>query len=112
MKNNNGLCPFCQGICSCTRCIRNEKINKLKTFFIGLGGDLNILQQNSPIEKLPIKKDGIITKTKTKFKKMIPCKPIKVTNKKTKKINKAIWRKPSNKPISISNKKISRSKLV
>ena len=53
-----------------------------------------------------------LEENKAKFKQMIPYKPIKVTNKKTKKINKAIWRKPSNKPISISNKKISRSKLV
>lgn len=84
----------------------------MKTFFIGLGGDLNILQQNSPIEKLPIKKDGVITKTKTKQKKMIPCKAIKISNKKTKKINKEAWRKPSKKFISMPTKKISRSKLV
>lgn len=112
MKNNNGLCPFCQGICSCTRCIRNEKINKLKTFFIGLGGDLNILQQHSPIEKLPIKKDGVIMKPKSKCKKMIPYKSIKASNKKTKKINKDIWRKSSTKLIQIPNKKISRSKFI
>lgn len=23
MKTNYGLCPFCEGICSCTRCLRN-----------------------------------------------------------------------------------------
>ena len=29
MKHNNGICPFCEGVCSCTRCLRNEKMNKL-----------------------------------------------------------------------------------
>jgi len=49
MKLNNGICPFCEGICSCTRCMRNEKMNKLKAFFISLGGDINNLQTNGLI---------------------------------------------------------------
>jgi hypothetical protein len=70
MKNNNGLCPFCLGVCSCTRCLRHEKMNKLKAFFISLGGDLLKLQEESQMEKLPIKKDEIVYKPKAKAKKL------------------------------------------
>jgi hypothetical protein len=84
----------------------------LKTFFIGLGGDLSVLQQNSPIERLPLKKDGLVLKPKTKLKKFIPLTVAKIKNKKTKKINKDLWRKTSSKLLPVANKKISRSKLI
>lgn len=71
IKRNNGLCPFCEGVCSCTRCIRNEKMNKLKSYFISLGGDINHLQSEGLVESLPIKKDDQPFKLKQKSKKSV-----------------------------------------
>ncbi len=85
MKLNNCICPFCDGICSCTRCLRNEKMNKLKALFISLGGDISSMQSDSLIDQLPVKKTEIITKVKGKAKIFIQ-KP-KIT--KTKTIKKA-----------------------
>ena len=36
--DKNGLCPFCQGVCFCTRCSRQEMITKIKSIFLLLGG--------------------------------------------------------------------------
>ena len=44
MKLNNGICLFCEERFSCARCLRSEKMNKLKTFYINLGGNINTLQ--------------------------------------------------------------------
>lgn len=59
---NNGTCPFCEAVCHCTRCLRNEKINKLKTFFLKLGGNLAKLQEDCLLSKLPIRKEEVAQK--------------------------------------------------
>ena len=41
-------------------------MNKLKAFFISLGGDINSLQANGLIEKLPVRKEQFISKIKAK----------------------------------------------
>lgn len=48
---SGGLCPYCRGICYCTRCTRNETMVRLKSMYILLGADINHLQKNSLIEK-------------------------------------------------------------
>lgn len=45
----NGLCPFCLGVCICTRCLRNEKIAKFKNMYSLLGGDLTKIQESSEL---------------------------------------------------------------
>jgi hypothetical protein len=42
--DKNGLCAFCQGVCFCTRCLRNDMITKLKTIFSQFGGDIGEIQ--------------------------------------------------------------------
>lgn len=42
--DKNGLCPFCQGVCFCTRCARNDMIVRLKSMLLLLGGDLQKLE--------------------------------------------------------------------
>jgi hypothetical protein len=74
MKANNGLCPFCLALCSCTRCLRNEKMNKLKAFFLSLGGDLNALQQNSLLDQLPSRREEPM---RPKYKPRKPARPFK-----------------------------------
>jgi hypothetical protein len=41
-------------------------MNKLKAFFISLGGNISNLQASGLIEKLPVRKDQFISKLKTK----------------------------------------------
>ncbi|CDW86779.1 UNKNOWN [Stylonychia lemnae] len=48
-KNPEWICPFCQGICFCTRCLRQDTMTQLKAYFIALGGDLDILQTSDCI---------------------------------------------------------------
>lgn len=43
--DKNGLCPFCQGVCFCTRCARNDMIIRLKSMLLLLGGDLQKLEE-------------------------------------------------------------------
>ena len=38
--DKNGLCPFCQGVCFCTRCARNDMITRLKSIYLLLGGQM------------------------------------------------------------------------
>jgi hypothetical protein len=37
------ICPYCQGICFCSRCTRHDKMLKLIGLYLSLGGDVNIL---------------------------------------------------------------------
>ncbi len=37
------LCPYCVGVCNCSRCVRNETIVKLKTLFLRLSGNIKDL---------------------------------------------------------------------
>ena len=37
------LCPFCQGVCQCSRCLRSDTIFKMKSMYLQLGGDLKKL---------------------------------------------------------------------
>lgn len=43
--DKNGLCPFCQGVCFCTRCARNDMIVRLKSMLLLLGGDIHKLEE-------------------------------------------------------------------
>lgn len=88
MKTNNGICPFCEGICTCTRCMRNEKMNKLKSFFFSLGGDTKSLQTHSLIEKLANKKEQFSSKIKSKNTFLFPLRTqLKTKTKKIRKIS-------------------------
>ncbi|KAL4497336.1 hypothetical protein ABPG72_011271 [Tetrahymena utriculariae] len=49
-EKQDWLCPFCQGNCYCTRCLRNELLMKYKGIYILLGGDINLIQRESVFE--------------------------------------------------------------
>ena len=79
----NGLCPFCLGVCMCTRCLRNEKIAKFKTMYSMLGGDLTTLQTKSMLEHIQTKSDEQVTRGRGRPKKyMITHSSINLTKKK------------------------------
>lgn len=65
----NGYCPFCLGVCICTRCLRNEKIAKFKNMYSMLGGDLTKIQETSDLEQLPIKTDDQLPRGRGRPKK-------------------------------------------
>lgn len=48
-KNKEWICPFCQGVCFCTRCLRQDTMTQLKAYFISLGGDLSILNDSESL---------------------------------------------------------------
>lgn len=48
-NNKHWICPFCQGICFCTRCLRQDTMTQLKAYFMALGGDLQILEKSESI---------------------------------------------------------------
>jgi hypothetical protein len=48
-NDKSWICPFCQGVCFCTRCLRQDTMTQLKAYFMALGGDLNILLSSSSI---------------------------------------------------------------
>lgn len=41
--NESIYCPFCHGNCTCSRCMRNEKIVKFRNAYTLLGGDFTAL---------------------------------------------------------------------
>jgi len=57
MKNKNWHCHHCTGICMCTRCLRQDFITQLKAYLMSLGGNLNVLseQSNSVFDQLILK---------------------------------------------------------
>lgn len=67
--NESIFCPFCQGNCACSRCLRNEKIVKFKNAYSILGGDLFKLGLESCIEKLQNKEESILPKRRGRPKK-------------------------------------------
>ena len=32
------ICPYCQGVCYCSRCLRHDQLIKMRAFFLSLGG--------------------------------------------------------------------------
>lgn len=46
-KNKNWHCYHCTGYCMCTRCSRQDITTQLKAYLISLGGNLNILRDQS-----------------------------------------------------------------
>ena len=46
------LCPYCQGYCQCSRCIRNDTIFKLKSMYVHLGGKLKELPHDPFYQKI------------------------------------------------------------
>lgn len=79
----NGLCPFCLGVCVCTRCLRNEKIAKFKTMYSMLGGDLGGVQARSVLEHLQMKSDEHVPRGRGRPKKyMVSHITVNATKKK------------------------------
>ena len=66
-----GLCPFCQGVCSCTRCLRNEKIAKFKAMYSMLGGELGTLQSKSILENIQGKSEEQLPRGRGRPKKYV-----------------------------------------
>ncbi|CAD8044311.1 unnamed protein product [Paramecium primaurelia] len=50
-QKTDWVCPFCQAICFCSRCQRNDIMIKLKDLFTICGGDLEQLTKDSIFEK-------------------------------------------------------------
>lgn len=50
------LCPYCTGICFCSRCTRNDKILKLIGLYISVDGDLSILYDSLITESIVLDK--------------------------------------------------------
>lgn len=51
LGKNDWICPFCQGICFCTRCLRNILLTKLKGMYIFYGGNCSEISNESLFEK-------------------------------------------------------------
>lgn len=67
-----GLCPYCRGICYCTRCSRNDTIVRLKSMFVLLGGDINLLQRESYFEQYyAAGEDAVALRRKEKMHKSV-----------------------------------------
>lgn len=47
LKNKNWHCHHCTGYCICTRCIRQDITTQNKAYLMSLGGNLNVLQNQS-----------------------------------------------------------------
>lgn len=45
------LCAYCQGVCDCRRCLRNDAILKLATVHFSYGGNIQRLRYNSGFAK-------------------------------------------------------------
>jgi hypothetical protein len=67
--SEHGLCPFCLGVCICTRCLRNEKIAKFKNMYSLLGGDLTRIQEKSDLEQLPVRAEEQVVRGRGRPKK-------------------------------------------
>ena len=46
-KNKGWHCYHCTGYCMCTRCSRQDILIQLKAYLISLGGNLNVLKDQS-----------------------------------------------------------------
>ncbi|CAK60363.1 unnamed protein product (macronuclear) [Paramecium tetraurelia] len=51
IQKTDWVCPFCQAICFCSRCQRNDIMIKLKDLYTICGGDLEQLTKDSIFEK-------------------------------------------------------------
>ncbi len=40
------LCPYCQGVCFCVRCVRHDKLNKYTNMYLVFGGNIDDLKRN------------------------------------------------------------------
>lgn len=46
-------CPFCKGICTCTRCMRQDQLTKMRAHLFSLGGELShLLNEKSELDHL------------------------------------------------------------
>ena len=43
IKKPDWYCPFCKGICSCTRCMRQDQLTKMRAHLFSMGGSLEYL---------------------------------------------------------------------
>lgn len=60
-KNNRSwICQFCYGVCSCTRCLRQDNITQLKAYYISMGGTLASLQPGARGTEIPSQLDKVV----------------------------------------------------
>ena len=51
-SRNDFFCPFCKGVCVCTRCSRQDQITKMRCHMFALGGDLtHLCDSESPLDR-------------------------------------------------------------
>jgi len=48
----NWLCPFCKGTCFCSRCLRNDQINKLIQLYTDIGGSPKAITSESSLRNI------------------------------------------------------------
>ena len=48
-KDRRWICPYCQGICYCTRCLRQDQLNKLRKLLYTLNGSLQHLSDSPSV---------------------------------------------------------------
>jgi len=51
-SDHNWLCPFCKGVCFCSRCLRNDQINKLAQVYLDIGGDPRTITKESSLRNI------------------------------------------------------------
>jgi len=51
-SDHNWLCPFCKGVCFCSRCLRNDQINKLVQVYLDIGGDSKTIVKESSLRNI------------------------------------------------------------
>ncbi|CAD8169376.1 unnamed protein product [Paramecium octaurelia] len=64
------ICPLCKGLCTCTRCERNDMIYKLKRQFLELNGDLEEIYKSSYFESLVKEKRKQLSEIPLEFLKV------------------------------------------
>ncbi|CAK83228.1 unnamed protein product (macronuclear) [Paramecium tetraurelia] len=71
VQKTDWVCPFCQAICFCSRCQRNDIMIKLKDLFTICGGDLDQLSKDSIFEKYvrPLTEEQLYKKKPTQLQR-------------------------------------------
>ncbi|CAD8139880.1 unnamed protein product [Paramecium octaurelia] len=71
VQKTDWVCPFCQAICFCSRCQRNDIMIKLKDLFTICGGDLEQLTKDSIFEKYvrPLTEEQLYKKKPTQLQR-------------------------------------------
>ena len=48
-QQSNWTCPYCNGICNCTRCLRQDSLTKLRALYISINGDMEQLEESPSV---------------------------------------------------------------